>query len=99
MKKEYFKLKGVVTEIGELVHIQRTNIPDLYKRILVVETIDGQKLYPELINSKLKLLDKEQIVANSIVEIEYSFEGSEKNGIRYNNVHINSIKKDEVINL
>lgn len=93
MKKEYFKLKGVVTEIGELVHIQRTNIPDLYKRVLVVETIDGQKLYPELRNAKLKLLDREQINEGSTVEIEYSFEGSEKNGKRYNNVYLNSIKR------
>ncbi len=93
MKKEYFKLKGVVTEIGELVHIQRTNIPDLYKRVLVVETIDGQKLYPELRNAKLKLLDREQINEGSTVEIEYSFEGSEKNGKRYNNIYLNSIKR------
>ena len=93
MKKEYFKLKGVVTEIGELVHIQRTNIPDLYKRVLVVETIDGQKLYPELRNAKLKLLDREQINEGSTVEVEYSFEGSEKNGKRYNNVYLNSIKR------
>lgn len=93
MKKEYFKLKGVVTEIGELVHIQRTNIPDLYKRVLVVETIDGQKLYPELRNAKLKLLDREQINEGSAVEVEYSFEGSEKNGKRYNNIYLNSIKR------
>lgn len=93
MKKEYFKLKGVVTEIGELIHIQRTNIPDLYKRVLVVETIDGQKLYPELRNAKLKLLDREQINEGSTVEIEYSFEGSEKNGKRYNNIYLNSIKR------
>ncbi len=93
MKKEYFKLKGVVTEIGELVNIQRTNIPDLYKRVLVVETIDGQKLYPELRNAKLKLLDREQINESSTVEIEYSFEGSEKNGKRYNNIYLNSIKR------
>ena len=34
MKKEYLKIKGVITEIGELVHIQREGIPDLYKKVL-----------------------------------------------------------------
>lgn len=92
MNKNYFKLEGKVCEVGELVHIKRKGIPDLYKRVLTIETADGQKLYPELRNQKLKLLDREQIDVNSIVSIEYSFEGSEKNGKRYNNIYINSIK-------
>ena len=92
MNKNYFKLEGKVCEIGELVHIERKGIPDLYKRVLAIETADGQKLYPELRNQKLKLLDREQIDINSLVSIEYSFEGSEKNGKRYNNIYINSIK-------
>ena len=92
MNKNYFKLEGKVCEVGELVHIERKGIPDLYKRVLTIETADGQKLYPELRNQKLKLLDREQIDVNSIVSIEYSFEGSEKNGKRYNHIYINSIK-------
>lgn len=92
MNKNYFKLEGKVCEVGELVHIQRKGIPDLYKRVLTIETADGQKLYPELRNQKLKLLDKEQIDVHSLISIEYSFEGSEKNGKRYNNIYINSIK-------
>ena len=92
MNKNYFKLEGKVCEVGELVHIERKGIPDLYKRVLTIETAEGQKLYPELRNQKLKLLDREQIDINSLVSIEYSFEGSEKNGKRYNNIYINSIK-------
>lgn len=91
MIKDYSKIKGVITEIGELVHIQRQGIPDLYKRVLTVETIDEQVLYPEVRNGKLKLLD--DIYENSTVEIEYSFEGSEKNGKRYNNIYVNNMKK------
>ena len=91
MKKEYLKIKGVITEIGDLVHIQREGIPDLYKKVLTLETIDEQILYPEVRNAKLKLL--ENIYKNSTVEIEFSFEGSEKNGKRYNNIYINNITK------
>jgi len=93
MRKDYLKIKGVVTEVGELVHINRTGIPDRYKRVLTIETIEEQGLYPELRNSKLKLLEELEIVEGSVVEIEFSFEGSEKNGKRYNNVYINDIKK------
>ena len=71
MKKDYLKIKGVITEIGELVHIQRNGIPDLYKKVLTVETIDEQVLYPELRNGKLQLL--ENIEENCIVEIEFSW--------------------------
>ena len=91
MKKEYLKIKGVITEIGELVHIQREGIPDLYKKVLTIETIDEQVLYPEVRNAKLKLL--ENMYENSTVEIEFSFEGPEKNGKRYNNIYINNITK------
>lgn len=93
MTREFFKVKGVVTHIGELVHIQREGIPDLYKKVLTLETIDGQILYPEIRNKKLTMLDEKEIYPNSTVKIEFSFEGSEKNGKRYNNVHIKSIKK------
>lgn len=91
MRKDYLKIKGVITEIGDLVHIQRTGIPDLYKRVLTIETIDEQVLYPEVRNGKLKLLD--DLYENSTVEIEFSFEGSEKNDKRYNNIYINNITR------
>lgn len=91
MIKDYSKIKGVITEIGDLVHIQRQGIPDLYKKVLTLETIDGQVLYPEVRNGKLKLLDN--VYENSTVEIEYSFEGSEKNDKRYNNIYVNNLVK------
>lgn len=91
MIKDYLKIKGVITEIGDLVHIERNGIPDLYKRVLTLETIDGQILYPEVRNGKLKQLDN--VYENSTVEIEFSFEGSEKNGKRYNNIYVNNLTK------
>ena len=63
----------------------------MYKKVLTIETIDEQVLYPEVRNAKLKLL--ENMYENSTVEIEISFEGSEKNGKRYNNIYINNITK------
>jgi hypothetical protein len=92
IEKSYFKLKGTVHFIGDLVHIKREGIPDLYKQVLTVETPDGQILYPELRNGKLKILESENIKQGSAVEIEFLFQGSEKNDKRYNNIYIYSIK-------
>lgn len=92
LEKSYFKLKGTVHLVGELVHIKRDGIPDLYKRVLTVETPDGQVLFPELRNGKLKMIESEGITQGSTVEIQYLFQGSEKNGKRYNNIYIYSIK-------
>lgn len=90
--KNIFKLKGTITHIGELVHIEREGIPDLYKKTLTVELDDSQILYPEIRNQRLKLFEKEMIESGNKVEIGFTFEGSEKNGKRYNNIYINSIK-------
>jgi len=93
MIKEIFTLRGKVTNLGNLIHIPRKGIPDLFKRVLTVELLDGQVLYPEVRNQRLKLLDKEKIEEDCLVELGYTFEGSEKNGKRYNNIYVNSIKK------
>ncbi len=92
VEKSYFKLKGTVHVVGDLVHIKRDGIPDLYKRVLTVETPDGQILYPELRNGKLKMIESENIAQGSTVEIQFLFQGSEKNEKRYNNIYIYSIK-------
>jgi len=92
VEKSYFNLKGTVHLVGDLVHIERAGIPDLYKIVLTVETPDGQILFPELRNGKLKMIESEGIKQGSTVEIEYLFQGSEKNNKRYNNIYIYSIK-------
>jgi len=93
VEKSYFNLKGTVHVVGDLVHIKRDGIPDLYKRVLTVETPDGQILFPELRNGKLKMLEERGITQGSTVEIEFLFQGSEKSGKRYNNIYIYSINK------
>ena len=93
MEKDFFTLKGIVHQLGEPTHIQRGDLPDIYKRVLTVETYDGQVLYPELRNSKMRMIDTEGIQEGSAVEIYFTFQGSEKNGKRYNNIYIYRIKK------
>ena len=87
-----FILQGTVTEIGDMVQIRRTTKPDIYKKVLAVETLDNQKVYMEIRNTGIKELEREGIDEGSLVEIEYLFEGSEKDGKKYNNVVIKNIR-------
>ena len=87
-----FILQGTVTEIGDMVQIRRTTKPDIYKKILAVETMDNQKVYMEIRNTGIKELEREGMDEGSLVEIEYLFEGSEKDGKKYNNVVIKNIR-------
>ena len=93
MEKSYFKLKATVQLVGELIHIERENKFDLFKKVLTLETPDGQVLFPEIWNNKLKVLERENIGVGCAVEIEYCFQGSEKNGKIYNNIFIHKITK------
>lgn len=86
-------LVAQVKEIGELVQIRRTTKPDMYKKVLTLETSDGQILFPEIRNNTLKVLDREGIIEGTIVEVQLSFQGSEKGGNKYNNILIQNIKK------
>ena len=93
MIRDYIKLKGTIHFIGELVHIPRKKFADLYKKVLTFETHDGQVLFPEIRNKKIHLLEDDDITVGSTVEITVSFQGSEKNGKRYNNIFIKTISK------
>ena len=89
-----YKLTGVVEEIGDLLHMKKgNNSPDLYKKVVTIITADQQKLYVDLINIRLKALESENIQQGDIVEVEYSFKVSERDGKKYNNIFCNSIKK------
>jgi hypothetical protein len=88
MKKQYFTISGTLEHIGDLVQLPRRN-KDLYKRVLTIVSPDNQKLFPELRNHNLAAL--EHIAIGDFITIEFSFEGSEKNGKRYNNIFIYSI--------
>ena len=92
-KKVYLRLVAQLTHIGDIVHIKRENAPDIYKKVLTLVTADGQTLFPEIRNKKLPQLDALNL--NGIVDLEYTFEGSEKNGKLYNNIYVNKISRHE----
>lgn len=91
MQQETTKLTGVVKTIGDLERIQRKTLPDLHKKVLSFESVDGQIIFPEVRNRKLSLLDNIEEGDNVIIEVV--FQGSEKNGKRYNNIYTCDIKK------
>lgn len=88
-----FRLQGVVTFIGDLVQIRRTGKPDIFKKVLSIETLDKQVLYPEIRNQGLKVLEREGVEEGHEVDITFEFQGSEKGDKRYNNILITSIKR------
>lgn len=88
------KIRAQVKEVGELEQIRRTTKPDMYKRLISLSTADGQLLYAEIRNSGLKTLDRSGIVEGTIVDVEISFQGSEKaDGKKYNNILIRNITR------
>ena len=91
-QREPFKISGTIIFIGEKEVIRRKNLPKLHKRIIGVETLDGQKLYLELRQKRLNLIESEKLEINTYVNVEYTFEGTERNNKRYNNLYVQDIK-------
>lgn len=89
MHKQNIPLVCQVIEIGEEQTFNRTNKKPFSKRMISLETSDGQKLFAEL--RKMHLLNG--INEGNIVNVEISFAGSEKNGKKYNNIFINKMKR------
>lgn len=67
----------------------RTNKSTFVKRVLTLETRDGQVLYCEL--RRMNLLDGMPV--GTIIDVDISFSGSEKNGKKYNNIFINKMTR------
>jgi hypothetical protein len=95
-KPKIIPFERIVTvhDISELIVIKRTDNIDLKKLVLTVETDDGQVFYPELRYSKIELIKKLNINIKDKVKLTFSFQGSEKNGKKYNNIYIKDIKKE-----
>lgn len=94
MEKEVFKLTGTVEEISDIIQIRRLQKPDLFKKVLTVKSFEtNQILYPEVRNTGLKILDTEGIEVGSLIEITFIFQGTEKDGKKYNNILIQTIKR------
>jgi len=85
-------IRGVVGEIGKPIAMKRGD-KTMKKVALTIQTPDGQKLFVDLINRKIKFLKEESITKFSMVEIDYSFKGTTSGDKRYNNIFVNSIKK------
>lgn len=93
MEKEIFRLAGTVEEISDVIQIRRLEKPDLFKKVLTIKSFEsGQILYPEVRNTGLKVLETEGIEVGSLVEITFIFQGTEKDGKKYNNILIQTIK-------
>jgi hypothetical protein len=89
MYKENIPLVCQIKEIGEEQTFNRVKKAPFKKRMISLETSDGQRLFCEL--RKMELL--ENIEVGNVVNIEISFAGSEKNGKKYNNIFINKMSK------
>ena len=87
------KIIGLVTEISDPVIMSRKEVKsrDIKKITLTIITTDGQKLYVDLINEKIKFLTSENIKIHTAVSIEYLFKGTNKENVKYNNIFVNSI--------
>lgn len=92
MNENDFTLEGFVTDISPIQQIRRTTKPDLIKRTVTIVTESGQKVFMEIRNAFIKELQREGIEKNSFVEVDYTFEGSEKSGNKYNNIVMKKIK-------
>ena len=92
MSENDFTLEGFVTDIGPIQQIRRTTKPDIIKRTVTIVTESGQKVFMEIRNAFIKELQREGIEKNSFVKVDYTFEGSEKSGNKYNNIVMKKIK-------
>jgi hypothetical protein len=91
MLKQTQKAQVQITEIGELQVFSRKNKMDYSKRMLEMETADKQRIFGEVRNSLIPVL--RHVSPGDIVEIDYFFAGSEKDGKKYNNIIVVNISK------
>ena len=83
---------GKVESISEKKIYQRTLRPDLEKVILEISSDDNQKVFFEVRDSCIKLLEYENIKVGDTVEVKYTFQGSKNGDIIYNNIVVTTIK-------
>jgi phosphoribosyl-dephospho-CoA transferase len=91
--KKPFEIQGTITNIEDEKNIQRKTKPTLTKKVLTVETLDGQVLFMDIRNKRIEQLVLQNIQVNDLVNISYIFQGSIKDNKRYNNIFITTITK------
>ena len=65
----------------------------IYKKVLTVSFEDGRTMYPEIRNKFIEPFNKLNLEEGETVILDIVFEGSEKKGIRYNNINIIKTKR------
>lgn len=85
------KLRALLKEKGPVRTFKKGTVAEFSKVTLSLVTVDDQTLYVEVRNKRINLL--EEILEGSIVDVEFIFAGSEKNGKRYNNIMVTKISK------
>lgn len=84
---------GIIKEIGALEQIRRTSKPDIFKRLVTILQEDGQVFYGEIRNNNIKILEREGLEIGDEVIVDIIFQGNEKDGKKYNNILIHSVKR------
>ena len=88
-----------ILKIGKIQEIKKNGSKSILKKPIIVQFEDGRTMYPELRNRYVRLFDDIGIEENEDVMLDIRFEGSEKKGIRYNNINIvKAIKLKQVLN-
>lgn len=91
MRKKPFKLRAYIKNIGEIQKFDRgEGIPPVEKINIDLETKDEQLLFAELRRANFE--KAKYLRSGMCVDIEYVFAGSEKAGLKYNNLIILQIE-------
>lgn len=89
-----FEREVTIHHISEVMVIPRPDNVDLKKVELTVETEDGQVFFPELRYNKIHFIKKLNLQPKDKVKLIFTFQGSEKNDKKYNNIYIVGIIKE-----
>jgi hypothetical protein len=94
MNTKYIEFNNcLILEIDNLIHIERDNKPDLFKRTLSIQTEDKQLFFGEVRNNNLRFFEQKGIKNGDKVNVKISLQGSVKDSKKYNNVFIAEIDK------
>jgi len=89
--KETQSIRAQLSFIGELEIYSRKSKMDYSKIMIDLITHDDQKIFGEVRNSKIPLI--QAFKKGDIVDVEYIFAGSEKNGKKYNNLIVVNLER------
>ena len=86
--------RGVIAEISDKIVMKR-NIKqrkDINKVTLTINMLGDERVYADLIDKNIALIKSENLEVNTVVEVNFSFKGTNSTDKKYNNIFVNSIK-------